>query len=131
MGAELIRLFVAFAPLITMAELTTIKHTTNTLEAILADALGQRRVNLDPGYLDRAKVVLATTKDHAHRLYIGAGLFAEVTLRYRQKEFQPWEWTYPDYRSPATLAFFNQLRELYKAQLRQTRASGIGPLEVP
>jgi Domain of unknown function (DUF4416) len=131
MGPELIRLYVAFTPLITMAELTTIKHTTNALEAAWANVLGQRRINLDPGYLDLAKVVLATTKDYAHRLYIGAGLFAEVTLRYRQQGFQPWEWTYPDYRLPTTLIFFNQLRELYKAQLRSLQVSRLKPPDVP
>jgi len=119
MGTELTRLFIAFAPLIPMGELVAIKHTTNALETTWATPSGQRRVNLDPGYLDLAKVVLATTKDHAHRVYIGAGLFAEVTLRYRQKIFQPWEWTYPDYRLPATHHFFHQLRDLYKWQLRQ------------
>jgi hypothetical protein len=119
MGEELVRLYVAFEPLLGMAELAAVKHTTNRLETRWAVAPGQRRVNLDPGYVDLAKVVLASTKDYAHRLYIGAGIFAEVTLRYQQKSFQPWEWTYPDYRLPVTLAFFNALRASYRAQLRQ------------
>jgi hypothetical protein len=119
MGEELTRLYVAFEPLVSIVDLAAVKHTTNRLEGKWARTSGQRRVNLDPGYLDLAKVVLASTKDHAHRLYIGAGMFAEVTLRYRQKSFQPWEWTYPDYRLSTTLTFFNQLRKLYKARLRQ------------
>ena len=122
MGADLTRSYLAFAPLIRMGELASIKHTTNALESRWALPPGQRHVNLDPGYLDLAKVVLATTKDYAHRVYIGAGLFAEVTLRYQQKTFQPWEWTYPDYRLPETLNFFNQLRDLYRVQLRQPSA---------
>jgi hypothetical protein len=120
MGLHLTRLYVAFEPLISIAALATVKHTTNQLEAMWSTAQGQRRVNVDPGYLDLAKVVLASTKDHSHRLYIGNGIFAEVTLRYRQHTFQPWDWTYPDYRVPATLAFFQQLRERYKAQLRRS-----------
>ena len=120
MGPYLTRLYVAFDPLISIAALATVKHTTNRLEAMWSTAQGQRRVNVDPGYLDLAKVVLASTKDHSHRLYIGDGIFAEVTLRYRQHTFQPWEWTYPDYRVTATLAFFQQLRERYKAQLRRS-----------
>jgi len=119
MGPDLSRLYMAFEPLINMAALATVKHTAHRLEALWSTAQGQRRVNVDPGYLDLAKVVLASTKDHSHRLYIGDGIFAEVTLRYRQRAFQPWEWTYPDYRAPATLAFFQQLRELYRAQLRR------------
>ena len=119
MGSHLTRLYVAFDPLISIATLATVKHTTNGLEAMWSTAQGQRRANIDPGYLDLAKVVLASTKDHSHRLYIGDGIFAEVTLRYRQRAFQPWEWTYPDYRVPATLAFFQQLRALYKTQQRR------------
>ena len=118
MGANLTRLYVAFYPLISIATLAAVKHMTNRLEARWSTPQGQRRVNIDPGYLDLAKVVLASTKDHSHRLYIGDGIFAEVTLRYRQHAFQPWEWTYPDYRVPATLTFFHQLRALYKRQLR-------------
>ena len=117
MGANLTRLYVAFDPLISIAALTTVKHVTNQLETTWSQPQGRRRVNIDPGYLDLAKVVLASTKDHSHRLYIGDGIFAEVTLRYRQHTFQSWEWTYPDYRIPATLTFFHQLRELYKCQL--------------
>jgi uncharacterized protein DUF4416 len=118
MGTDLTRLYVAFDPLVSIADLATVKHMTNKLEARWATPQGQRRVNIDPGYLDLAKVVLASTKDHSHRLYIGDGIFAEVTLRYRQHAFQPWEWTYPDYRAPATLTFFHQLRALYQRQLR-------------
>ena len=116
MGTNLTRLYVAFDPLVSIAALAAVKHTTNQLEARWATSQGQRRVNIDPGYLDLAKVVLASTKDHSHRLYIGDGIFAEVTLRYRQHAFQPWEWTYPDYRVPATLTFFHQLRALYQRQ---------------
>ena len=126
MGPHLTRMYVAFDPLIDIATLATVKHTTNRLEATWYTVQGQRRINIDPGYLDLAKVVLASTKDHSHRLYIGDGMFAEVTLRYRQHAFQPWEWTYPDYRLPATLVFFQQLRELYKAQLRRCGPSPSG-----
>ena len=117
MGAGLSRVYVTFDGLINIADLIVMKHTTNRLEAEWAAASGGRRVNLDPGYLDLAKVVLASTKDHAHRLYLGAGIYAEITLRYWRKQFQPWEWTYPDYRLPLTQAFFERLRDLYKAQL--------------
>ena len=123
MGPHLARLYLAFDPCISIAALAAVKHTTNRLEALWATTDGQRRINIDPGYLDLAKVVLASTKDHSHRLYIGDGIFAEVTLRYRQDAFQPWEWTYPDYRVPTTLAFFQQLRELYKTQLRLPSAA--------
>jgi hypothetical protein len=123
MGENLLRVYVAFGPLVNLADLAVVKHQTNRLEMRWAVGTGQRRVNLDPGYLDFAKVVLATTKDHMHRLYIGAGIFAEVTLRYQHQSFHPWDWTYPDYRLPTTLAFFNQLRQDYRAQVRHTAAT--------
>jgi hypothetical protein len=119
MGTGLTRVYLAFEPLTPPADLALAKHTAHRLEAAWCTASGQRRVNVDPGYLDLAKVVLATTKDYTHRLYIGAGIFAEVTLRYQHKSFQPWEWTYPDYRELETIAFFNRLREHYRLQLRQ------------
>lgn len=124
MGPDLTRLYLAFDPLISIAALAAVKHTTNRLETLWATDRGQRRVNIDPGYLDLAKVVLASTKDYSHRLYIGDGIFAEVTLHYRQHAYHPWAWTYPDYRVPTTLAFFQQLRELYKAQRRQWSITG-------
>lgn len=118
MGPGLIRSYVAFGPLITPAALPAIKHTTNRIESEWSRPSGPRRVNLDPGYLDLGKVVLASTKDHAHRVYVGAGIYAEVTLRYRRRQFQPWDWTYPDYRLPETCGFFDRLRERYKIDLR-------------
>ena len=118
MGEGLTRLYVAFDPLIHMVDLAVMKHTSNQLEAEWVSPSGHRLVNLDPGYLDLGKVVLASTKDHAHRLYVGEGIYAEVTLRYKHKQYQPWEWTYPDYRLPSTLAFFEQVRTFYKTQLR-------------
>ena len=118
MGGQLMRCYVAFEPLRSVSELAEAKHRTNELEQLWLQAGEHRQVNLDPGYLNLAKVVLATTKDYTHRLYIGAGMYAEVTLHYHRNSYQPWEWTYPDYREATALTFFNQLREVYKTQLR-------------
>ena len=82
---------------------------------------GKRRVNIDPGYISQSKLVLATTKDHSHRIYLGQGIFAEVTLRYYKGTFRAWEWTYPDYASPPYIAIFNHIRKLYKEQLKGIR----------
>ena len=114
MGADLKKQFLAFERLIDSAALAGIKCETNDYEADYA-ALGrhaeQRPLNLDPGYLTPAKLVLASTKDHAHRIYLGEGIFAEVTLVYRQRKWQPMEWTYPDYRRDDYQRFFTQCRE--------------------
>ena len=120
MGPALQRLFWSFEVLIAADALAGVKHETNALEQTYAMHAGQewrRRVNLDPGYVDLAKLVLATTKDRQHRLYLGRGIYAEVTLRFTGGRFVPWEWTYPDYRTPEYLAFFDAVRQRYRQQL--------------
>lgn len=113
MGAGLKKQFVACESLIDPGALPRIKCDTNTWEAQYA-ALGShpepRPLNLDPGYVTAAKLVLASTKDHAHRIYLADGIYAEVTLAYRQKQWQPLDWTYPDYRRADYQAFFTACR---------------------
>jgi len=122
LGPNLQRQIVAFEQLIPPAELPAAKLLANELEQSLS-AGGRRRVNVDPGYVALGKLVLATTKDHAHRLYLGQGVYGEVTLAYQQGRFRPWPWTYPDYGSEAYCALFARIRDRYKAQLRGNRAA--------
>lgn len=110
MGADLKRQFIFFGRPITADGLAEIKCWTNAIERALAVA-DRRRVNLDPGYLAPSKLVLATTKDFSHRIYLRDGIYAEVTLQFRAGSFQPLPWTYPDYRTPAAIALFNAARE--------------------
>jgi hypothetical protein len=120
MGPQLQRLFWSFTGLITPEMLAGIKCDTNAVEQAFALRDGQswrRRVNLDPGYMDQAKLVLATTKDRQHRLYLGHGIYGEVTLRFTGGRFEPWEWTYPDYRTPEYRVFFEMVRRRYRQQL--------------
>lgn len=97
--------------------LVEIKHQTYAVEQRFSSG-GKRLVNLDPGYLLLSRLVLATFKDFAHRIYLGRGVFAEVTLIFREGSFRPLPWTYPDYQAPETLRLFNRLREDYKRLLR-------------
>ncbi len=103
------------------------KLETNRIEKELAAALAPgappRPVNLDPGYVALSKVVLATTKDYAHRLYLGRGIYAECTLRWRHGGFEPCEWTYRDYASEQYRAFFGQVRALYADKLREAEGA--------
>ncbi len=115
-GDGLKRRFVSFKRLILPEKLPKIKLITNSIERKLSKA-GKRCVNIDPGYLDSAKLVLATTKDFVHRLYLAGGIYAEVTLFYKDKTFNSWPWTYPDYRSPEYIGIFNKIRSLYLSQL--------------
>ncbi len=115
-GSGLKRRFVAFLRLISPDSLAAIKVRTNRLEKRRA-RLGKRRINIDPGYVDLAKLVLASTKDFCHRIYLSKGIFAEITLVYKKGGFTAWEWTYPDYRTPAYLDIFNHIRHAYAQQI--------------
>lgn len=116
MGTGLKRVFLGFSDLVIPDRVVNIKLYTNELEQTLSEG-GKRLVNLDPGYLTAAKVVLVTTKDYAHRIYLGSGIYGEVTLIFHRKQFQPLAWTYPDYQSEAYYEFFSQLRSKYVMQL--------------
>lgn len=117
MGESLTKVFTAFSELIAPDDLARIKRESNEIEEIFSSG-GCRAVNIDPGYIALSKLVLASTKDYAHRLYLGNHIYGEVTLRYTDGTFQPLEWTYPDYREPLALEFFNHARKLYSERLK-------------
>jgi len=114
------RQFVAFDTLDDAASLPVRKLQTNELEGRWRRSSG-RAVNLDPGYIDLQKLVLASTKDASHRIYLGQGIFAESTLRFVGGRFEPWPYTYPDYAEDGALEFFTRVRARYRAQLRAGR----------
>ncbi|MDD5431554.1 MAG: DUF4416 family protein [Candidatus Omnitrophica bacterium] len=115
-GKPLNRKFVSFKKLILPNELPQIKIYTNTIEEKLSEK-NKRLINIDPGYLDLPKLVLATTKDYAHRIYLSKGIFAEITLSYKNGSFIPLKWTYADYRTKEYINIFNQIREIYAGQI--------------
>lgn len=123
MGLGLRKHLSAFHDLVAADSLADVKLQTNALERQLAVEGGYpepRPLNLDPGVLTLGKFLLATTKDQSHRVYLRDGIFAEVTLRYRDGAFEPWPWTYADYRLPMVRDFLKQAREFYRRQLRET-----------
>jgi hypothetical protein len=126
MGPELKKLFWAFERPIDPATLPEIKHQTNAWEADYAKLETDphpRPINLDPGYLTLAKLVLASTKDYSHRIYLGQGIFAEVTLQYRHRRWQAHEFTFPDYRRADYQQFFSLCRDWLRGRAsRETRA---------
>ena len=113
MGTGLIKQFVSFERRIPMDRLPAVKIATNKLEQRFArreeERLG-RRVNVDPGYMAPSKLVLATTKNYDHRIYLGQGIFADLTLRYCHGRFETLDWTYPDYRTDLAQKFFAEVR---------------------
>jgi hypothetical protein len=114
MGDGLRRRFLCFAGGFDPADLADAKLRTNEVEAELAverDGRTARRVNLDPGYVTGAKLVLASAKDAGHRVYLRDGIHAEVTLAFRRASCARFPWTYPDFRSGRYDAFLLKVRE--------------------
>ena len=110
MGKGLRKTLFILERLIDPAELPEWKLRAMALEERYARQ-GKRTINLDPGYLDSPKFVLATAKNFAHRIYLGRGVYADVQLYVKDGKFQTYPWTYPDYKLPAHLAFFEQARK--------------------
>ncbi len=115
-GPGLVRRFVSFARLIPQEAIVALKHLAWKIEQAFSEE-GRRRVNLDPGYILLERLVLVTFKNFSHRIYLGRGVYAEVTLLFRHGQFHPLPWTYPDYATPEARAIFLEIRALYKEQL--------------
>ena len=113
MGGGLKRKFLSFKRLVRLETIAKLKPLTNDIEKRFCID-GKRVVNIDPGYVDMAKLVLLSTKDYSHRIYIGNGIFAEVTLHYKDNRFNSWPWTYPDYKSLEYSRIFGIIRDIYR-----------------
>lgn len=124
MGDALEKELLAFRRPCDPADLADWKTWTNTVEADFGgNGYPKRRpLNLDPGYITQAKLVLATTKDRDHRVYLRDGMFGEITLTYTAKKWIHHRWTYPDYRTEAVAEFATQCRN----HLRDCLQSGTG-----
>jgi hypothetical protein len=119
MGNDLWRRFITFSSLISRSLLPEIKQRTNHLEERYSTPAGHRMINIDPGYLCLEHVILATTKGYTHRPYLREGIYADLTLIFRNKSFQPLEWTYPDYRQLEVIRLFNRFRKTYLEDLKR------------
>ena len=120
LGDSIKRKYCSFERLIKKDTLAKIKRTTNDIEKRYAES-GKRRINIDPGYIDLSKLVLASTKDYSHRVHIGGGIYAEVTLSFQKEGFTVLPWTYPDYKSEKTVLFFNTIRNDYHAIMKSRK----------
>ncbi len=121
LGPNALRQFVSLENLIDPGKLAKIKHATNKIEQKLARLLKlplPRPVNLDPGVIEPSKLILATTKNYSHRIYIGHKMFAEVTLIYEKGAWRHFDYTYPDYRQPAYHDFFTKVRTRLMERLK-------------
>lgn len=111
MGEGIYKKYMTFEKLIRREEISTIKTFTNSIEKSLLEK-DKRTVNLDPGYLTNDKLILATTKDFYHRIYIKKGIYAEVTLHLRKGQYRFFSWTYPDYKEKEVQEFLMKARDI-------------------
>jgi hypothetical protein len=111
LGLPILRRFIFFDGIYDPSRLADSKLITNDIERHLC-VDGYRRINIDPGYMTLAKVVLASTKNYSHRIYLNKGIFAELTLINIKGKFQPHLFTYPDFKEDATLDIFHHVRDL-------------------
>jgi hypothetical protein len=118
MGKDLIRRFLSFNKMILPHRLPDIKLYTNKIEKDFSDCQGDRRLNIDPGYISLSHLILATGKGYAHRPCLRKGIYADLTLIYKDKRFQALDWTYPDYRSKEIIELMNTVRRNYVFQLK-------------
>jgi hypothetical protein len=130
MGKVLFRRFASFERLIRQEDLASIKLQTNLLE-VEKTTKGNRLVNIDPGYLLAERLVLASGKNYGHRIYLSNGIYADLTLIYRDKDYQPLAWTYPDYGEEKVRSWLRAIREKYLIQLRkETRTTEKNKAEI-
>lgn len=129
MGSQLIKRFVAFEKLVDPSCLPAIKLQTNQLEIEPESGYNasgrdnktpRRSINIDPGYLTEAKLVLMTTKDRDHRIYLGQGIYGEITLYYQRDGWKSSRWTYPDYCMPEVIDFLMECRHLIRQQYQRS-----------
>jgi len=115
MGPHLKKIFFAMSPLMDPARLSEMKNQSNLWEEEYSAQFPKsevRPLNIDPGYVDLGKLVLASSKDFYHRIYLGSGIYAEITLSFTKGRWTAFPWTFPDYREETYHPFFMQCRDL-------------------
>jgi Domain of unknown function (DUF4416) len=122
MGENLIRRFMSMEKLIRPEVLPDVKIATNEIENKSARD-NRRRVNIDPGYISQAHLILATGKGYTHRPYLREGIYADLTLIYQGKKFYALPWTYPDYAEEKQLIMVGRIRSKYLLQLKMKESA--------
>ena len=117
LGTPVLRRIIFFGRQFDPLFLPDVKLETNAMESLYEES-GKRKINIDPGYIMRSRVVLASAKDYSHRMYLGRGIYGEVALFYKGNQFNPLPYTYYDYREPRSLALFQDVRDKLKRMER-------------
>lgn len=124
MGTDLKRCFVSFEQPLYPDQLSELKLTCNRIERSFLNDSGGRTINIDPGMVGLSSLVLASTKNFAHRLYLSDGIYGEVSMIYENRTFVPLKWTYPDYQVEEVIKFLLRVRENLKDLIIILRQEG-------
>lgn len=117
-GGEGLRRIYSFKELVDPARQADIKTRTNEIEAEFSTD-GNRKINLDPGFINHGRLLLATTKETGFRIPLANGIYTELTLFWARGGWQKLPWTYRDYQSERVQKFITDVRHTYLAQRRK------------
>lgn len=115
-GAPLSRRWSVYESLFDPEQLPSRKRTAMSIEDRFTDGDENRYFNVDVGYVTGSSFVLASRKNHSHRIYLGQGIYGEVTLRYEQGEWREGPHTYPEFSSPGQVEWLDDAREWWLSQ---------------
>lgn len=117
MGRDLFRTIISFEPLRSPSELVRAKLSVAEIENSLAES-GKRSVNIDIGYIDFFKLVLASFKEGPQKIYLGVGVYADPVLMFKEGAFEPLEWTFPDFKVGTYSEELIAIRSAYRAAMK-------------
>jgi len=117
MGPAIERTIISFSRPGEAPDLPRIKLATTAIEQEFAAGEG-RTVNIDPGYIDYFKAVLASFKEGPQKIYLGQGVYADPVLMYQDGAWNVLPWSFPDFRTGRYTEDFDAIRKLYRAARR-------------
>jgi hypothetical protein len=121
MGTPLCRKLMSFARLYTPALIVSMKLECNDIENSFSRT-GKRTVNLDAGYLDHNKFILASAKEAGQKVYLDKGIYADLSGRYKEGKYRPFEWSFPDFKDGRYDGELLAIRKLYMQQVKKVRS---------
>lgn len=122
MGTGISRVILSFSTPGRAEDLVKVKHSTAEMERRFAPS-GGRDVNIDPGYMDYSKVVLASFKEGPWKIYIGGGVYADPVLYYFDGRWTPHRWSFPDFTSGVYDGDLTAIRRLYRMYMREAKGT--------
>ena len=121
LGGEGMRRIYSFKNTVSPDMQADIKIRTNEIEAQFSED-GKRKINLDPGFINHGRLMLATTKETGFRIPLKDGIYTELTLFYARGAWQKFPWSYRDYQSERVQHFLTKVRSIYLAERREVLA---------